>query len=95
MVDEKQNKPGKEIKAKEPVRQNIPAPKLKKPSKIKKFFREIKVEYKSTTWPNRKVLLSTTAVVAVLLGAMGVYFGLLDYGFSTLTKFLIRILGIG
>ncbi|HPD34834.1 MAG TPA: preprotein translocase subunit SecE [Thermotogota bacterium] len=68
---------------------------MKKPSKIKKFYREIQVEIKSTTWPNRKVLFSTAGVVAVLLAVMGVYFGLLDFAFSTLTKYLLVLLGIG
>jgi len=69
--------------------------KPKKPSKIKKFFRELKQEYKATSWPNRRVLLSTTGVVCVLLVIMGAYFGVLDFAFSNLTKYLLKALGIG
>ena len=95
MTDGKDSTPAKIKKAKEPAREAAPAPKIKKPSKIKKFFREIQVEIKSTTWPNRKVLFSTAGVVAVLLAVMGVYFGLLDFALSTLTKYMLVLLGIG
>ena len=67
----------------------------KKPSKIKKFFREVRQEYKATTWPSRHVLLQSTAVVSVILLVMGVYFAVLDLGFSNLTKYLLSVLGIG
>jgi preprotein translocase SecE subunit len=67
----------------------------KKPSKIKKFFREVVQEYKATTWPTRHVLLQSTGVVAVILLVMGAYFALLDLGFSNFTKYLLGVLGIG
>jgi preprotein translocase subunit SecE len=67
----------------------------KKPSKIKKFFREVGQEYKATTWPSRHVLLQSTGVVSVILLVMGVYFAVLDLGFSNLTKYLLSVLGIG
>lgn len=79
---------------KKPDKQTQPA-QPKKHSRIKKFFREIKQEFKATTWPSRSTLISTTSVVLVILFVMGGYFGLLDYAFSTLTKFLITFLGIG
>jgi preprotein translocase subunit SecE len=94
MTDGKDSTPVKIKKAKEQAREAAPAQKIKKPSKIKKFFQEIKVEFKSTSWPNKKVLFSTAGVVAVLLGVMGVYFGLLDFAFSSLTKYLLVLLGI-
>jgi len=77
-----------------PEKQNQPV-QPKKQSKLRKFFREIKQEFKATTWPTRAVLFSTTGVVLVILFVMGVYFGVLDYAFSTFTKFLISLLGIG
>jgi preprotein translocase SecE subunit len=67
----------------------------KKPSKIKKFFREVRQEYKATTWPSKHVLLQSTGVVTVILLVMGVYFAALDLGFSNLTKYLLSVLGIG
>jgi len=69
--------------------------KPKKPSKIKKFFREVKQEYKATTWPTKHVLWQTTGVVGVILLIMGSYFALLDLGFSNITKYLLNVLGIG
>ncbi len=67
----------------------------KKPSKVKKFFREVKQEYKATTWPTRHILMQTTGIVMIILLIMGVYFAALDLGFSNLTKYLLGILGIG
>ncbi|MFP4460646.1 MAG: preprotein translocase subunit SecE [Thermotogota bacterium] len=67
----------------------------KKPSKVKKFFREVKQEYKATTWPTKHILLQTTGVVSIILVVMGVYFAALDLGFSNLTKYLLSVLGIG
>ncbi|HPE69065.1 MAG TPA: preprotein translocase subunit SecE [Thermotogota bacterium] len=64
-------------------------------NRIGRFFREVRQEYKATTWPTRKVLLSTTGVVAVILLVMGVYFGVLDLAFSSLTKFITTLLNIG
>jgi len=67
----------------------------KKPSKVKKFFREVKQEYKATTWPTKHILWQTTGVVSIILIVMGLYFAALDLGFSNLTKYLLRVLGIG
>jgi len=67
----------------------------KKPSKVKKFFREVKQEYKATTWPTKHILWQTTGVVSIILLIMGVYFAALDLGFSNLTKYLLGVLGIG
>jgi preprotein translocase SecE subunit len=67
----------------------------KKPSKVRKFFREVKQEYKATTWPTQHILWQTTGVVTIILIVMGVYFAALDLGFSNLTKYLLGILGIG
>lgn len=72
-----------------------PAAPAKKPSKIKKFFRDVKQEFKATSWPTRKELLASTTVVLFLLLIMGVYFGLIDLGFSNLTRVITQALGLG
>jgi preprotein translocase subunit SecE len=61
---------------------------------IKKFFSEVKSEAKKTTWPSRSKLLSSTWVVVLILAVTGVYFWLLDLGFSNLTKWLLAFLGV-
>ncbi len=67
----------------------------KKPSKIKRFFRDVKQEFKATSWPTRKELVASTGVVLFLLAIMAVYFGLIDLGFSNLTRVIVQVLGLG
>ncbi len=61
---------------------------------VKKFLNEVKSEAKKTTWPTREKLLSATGIVLLIIGVTGVYFWLLDIGFSTFTKWLLAILGV-
>jgi len=61
---------------------------------VKKFLSEVKSEAKKTTWPTREKLLSATAIVLLIIGITGVYFWLLDMGFSTFTRYLLAVLGV-
>ncbi|WP_036224783.1 preprotein translocase subunit SecE [Mesoaciditoga lauensis] len=61
---------------------------------LKKFFSEVKSEAKKTTWPNKAKLLSATGIVLLILGVTGLYFWLLDMGFSTFTRWLLAVLGV-
>ncbi len=61
---------------------------------MKKFFNEVKSETKKTTWPSREKLISATGIVLLILGATGLYFWLLDMGFSTFTRWLLAVLGV-
>jgi preprotein translocase subunit SecE len=61
---------------------------------LKKFFSEVKSETKKTTWPNKAKLLSATGIVLLILGVTGLYFWLLDMGFSTFTRWLLAVLGV-
>ncbi|MCD6463175.1 MAG: preprotein translocase subunit SecE [Thermotogae bacterium] len=64
-------------------------------AKLKKFFAEVKSEFKKVTWPNKRELVGSTMVVLFILLIMGIYLGFLDMVFSNLTKWLLTILGIG
>ncbi|WP_456399834.1 preprotein translocase subunit SecE [Mesoaciditoga sp.] len=61
---------------------------------LKKFFSEVKSESKKTTWPTKAKLLSATGIVLLILGVTGLYFWLLDMGFSTFTRWLLAVLGV-
>lgn len=49
-----------------------------------KWFRELKSEFKKVVWPTKKQILKNTAVVLVVLLAVGVVVGLLDFAFEKL-----------
>ena len=49
-----------------------------------KWFRELKSEFKKIVWPTRKQILKNTAVVLVVLIAVGIVIGLLDFAFEKL-----------
>lgn len=49
-----------------------------------KWFRELKSEYKKIVWPTKKQILKNTAVVLVVLVAVGIVVGLLDFAFEKL-----------
>lgn len=49
-----------------------------------KWFRELKSEFKKVVWPTKKQVLKNTAVVLVVLVAVGIFVGLLDFAFEKL-----------
>ena len=49
-----------------------------------KWFRELKSEFKKVVWPTKKQILKNTAVVLVVLLAVGIVVGLLDFAFEKL-----------
>ncbi|AGB40188.1 preprotein translocase, SecE subunit [Halobacteroides halobius DSM 5150] len=57
--------------------------------KIKKFFREVKVELKKVNWPNQTELISYTGVVIAVVLLVGLFIGGVDAVFSQLIRPLI------
>jgi preprotein translocase subunit SecE len=66
--------------------------KKKQPSKVAKYFKDLKSEFKKVVWPSRKKVVNNTSVVLGSIVLMGVFVGLLDTG---LFKLLQLILSIG
>ncbi len=56
--------------------------KVKFSERVKKFFRDYKSEIKKIVWCPWKQVKNNTAVVVVVVLAVGVLVGLLDLGFS-------------
>jgi preprotein translocase subunit SecE len=65
--------------------------KVKKDSKVKKFFRDYKSEFKKIVWPDKKETLRQSGVVAVTIVIVALAVFLLDTGF---TKLLMAIAGL-
>jgi preprotein translocase subunit SecE len=57
---------------------------------IKKFLQEVKAELSKVAWSTREELVSSTLVVIVITGIMGIFIGIIDFllsqGLSTLLK---------
>ena len=67
------------------------AEKIKKESKIAKFFKDYKSEFKKIVWPDKKDTLRQSGVVAVTIVIVALAVFLLDTGF---TKLLMAIAGL-
>lgn len=57
--------------------------------KIKKFFKEVKMELKKVTWPNRQELTSYTAVVIVTVLIVAGVIWILDTGFTRVLALIL------
>ena len=64
------------------------AEKIKKESKIKKFFKDYKSEFKKLVWPEKKDTLRKRGIVIVALVISGLAIFLLDTGFSKLFQWI-------
>lgn len=65
--------------------------KQKKPSifqRIKRFWRETTGELRKVTWPTRKDAWDLTKIVLLVTAIMSALLGLMDYGFSSLIKWM-------
>jgi len=56
----------------------------------RQFLSDAKVELKKVTWPTRKELLSTTAIVIVLVLIISLFLGIVDLGLVKIIKNVIR-----
>ena len=65
--------------------------KVKKDSKVKKFFKDYKSEFKKIVWPDKKDTLRQSGVVAATIVVVALAVFLLDTGFP---KLLLTIAGL-
>ena len=64
------------------------AEKVKNESKIVKFFKDYKSEFKKIVWPEKKDTLRQSGIVVVALVIAGAAIFLLDTGFSKLFQLI-------
>jgi preprotein translocase subunit SecE len=55
----------------------------------RQFLAEARIELKKVTWPTRKELLSTTAVVILLVLLVAFFLGIVDFGLVKIIKNVI------
>lgn len=62
----------------------------KKPGKIRKWFKDLKIEFKKVVWPSKKTVADNTSVVVGVIALVAVLVGLLDTGFLELMRLIYR-----
>ena len=53
------------------------------------FFSDILGELKKVTWPSRRETANLTMIVVIVAVAVGLFLGLVDFGFSELMNWLL------
>ena len=65
---------------------------VKKESKIKKFFKDYRSEFKKIVWPEKKDTLRQSGVVVSAIVVAGAAIFVLDTGFSKLFQWLSTLI---
>jgi preprotein translocase subunit SecE len=60
------------------------------PAQIKEFAGEVKSEFKKIAWPDKKVTMSSTGVVIVLVFLVSVYLGAVDLFIGKLVSYILK-----
>ena len=55
------------------------------------FLRQVRQEVSRVTWPSRKELVQTTAMVFLMAVTVAVFFFLVDEALSVLVRFLLGV----
>lgn len=53
------------------------------------YFRDTRAEFKKIVWPTRKLVVNNTLIVLGFILVVGAFIWLLDFGTSSLLKFLL------
>ncbi|OHE57957.1 MAG: preprotein translocase subunit SecE [Thermodesulfovibrio sp. RBG_19FT_COMBO_42_12] len=59
-------------------------------SKVKEFFREVKVEVKKVVFPSKDELIGSTWVVIITVVVISLFLGIVDLGLSKLVGIALR-----
>lgn len=81
MAKEKEQEKGKE-KEKKPVAR-------RQPNVLQRFFNETIGELRKVSWPTRKEAANLTVIVLMVLGAMTVVLGMLDWIYSRIFALIL------
>jgi preprotein translocase subunit SecE len=58
----------------------------KQPGKIRRWFKDLKIEFKKVVWPSKKTVVNNTSVVIGVIALFAVIVGGLDEGFLALFR---------
>lgn len=54
-----------------------------------RYVRETRAELRKVVWPTRQEAINLTAIVVGTIAAMSIFFGIVDYLFTSLFRFLL------
>lgn len=72
------------------AKENAQASKKKEPGKIRKWFKDLKIEFKKVVWPTKKTVVNNTSVVVGVIVLSAAVVGALDEGFLALFRAIYR-----
>ena len=56
-----------------------------------RYFREVYSEMSRVVWPSREQAMNLTAIVVVVMLALGAFLGVIDFAFEQVFEALLRI----
>jgi preprotein translocase SecE subunit len=56
---------------------------------IAQFFREVKIEVKKISWPQRNETIASTSIVIIIVLIIGMFLGMVDVGLARLVKIIL------
>jgi len=56
---------------------------------VSQFFREVKIEIKKISWPQRNETIASTSVVIIIVFIIGMFLGIVDVGLARLVKIIL------
>lgn len=72
-----------------PTREAVAKPAPKPATRRFGFLSDILSELKKVTWPSRRETLNLTMIVVIVAVAVGLFLGLVDFGFAQLMTWLL------
>ena len=58
--------------------------------KVREFFRDVVVEFRRVSWPNRRDVMGSTTVVIVMVLVLAMFLAAVDNALSWLVGFVLR-----
>lgn len=56
---------------------------------VAQFFREVKIEVKKISWPQRNETIASTSIVIIIVLIIGIFLGIVDVGLARLVKLIL------
>lgn len=60
---------------------------------VVRYLREVRSEMSKVVWPTREQATNLTVIVLIVMIAMGVFLGVMDFAFGELVQFLLAAVG--
>lgn len=62
-------------------------------NQVARYLKEVRSEMSKVIWPTREQTINLTGIVLVVMIAMSIFLGVLDYAFGGLIQLLISVVG--